>query len=99
MAWSGRICCANSWRSAPGGRSSSLRISVVANVYRPGVEAALESLERWGKAGSHRVAYETSLSDYARPGSAMVPAEDLAQADMVLALGGDGTMLRAARLL
>lgn len=76
-----------------------MRISVVANVYRPGVEAALESLERWGKAGSHRVAYETSLSEHVRPGSAMVPAEDLVQADMVLALGGDGTMLRAARLL
>jgi NAD+ kinase len=77
-----------------------VRIGVVANVYRPGIELALEALAGWSVSGSHQVAYETSLEKYVVPGSSLVPPAAIAGgADMVLALGGDGTMLRAARLV
>lgn len=77
-----------------------MRISVVANVYRPGIEPALEALSRWSRAGKHRVAYENSLASHVAGGSTLVPPAQIASdTDIVLALGGDGTMLRAAHLL
>ena len=77
-----------------------MRISVVANVYRPGIEPALEALSRWSQAGSHRVAYENLLANHVADGSPLVPPTQIAtDTDIVLALGGDGTMLRAAHLV
>ncbi len=77
-----------------------MRISVVANVYRPGIELALEALSRWSRAGSHTVAYEDALAKHVAPGSDLVPPSEIARDNsIVLALGGDGTMLRAARLV
>lgn len=77
-----------------------MRLSVVANIYRPGIEVALKSLSNWSASGRHHVGYETTLKEHVPRGSALVPPERIADdAEIVLALGGDGTMLRAARLV
>jgi NAD+ kinase len=77
-----------------------LRLGVVANVYRPGIEAALSTISAWAEAGGHKVNYEDSLAGHAPKRSALVRADEAARdAEIVLALGGDGTMLRAARLV
>ncbi len=73
------------------------RIGVVLNVKRPQVRATLEELRRLAPAPLILTASDQEL---ARPGvDRVVPDEVLAEeAEGILALGGDGTFLRAARL-
>ncbi len=72
-------------------------IGVVLNVKRPQVRATLEELRKRAPAPLLLTATDQEL---AHPGvDRVVPDEALAQeADVILALGGDGTFLRAARL-
>lgn len=75
------------------------RIGVVANPDKPGAEALTRrvaaALERAGR----RVAYDVATARLV--GTKGVPADSLAtlagETDLVIVLGGDGTMLRAAR--
>jgi NAD+ kinase len=75
-------------------------VSVVANMYRPGIERALKTLADWSASGSHKIVYEEALADLVGAGvQTCAPEEVSRDADMIVALGGDGTMLRAARLV
>ena len=77
-----------------------MRVSVIANIYRPGIDLALAALADWAAGGAHKVVFEEALAERIVPGMHTGAAEDVASdADMVVALGGDGTMLRAARLV
>jgi NAD+ kinase len=77
-----------------------MRVGVMANVYRLGIEAALQRLTRWGEADGHEILYEDTLNDLSAACDPLSsPEEIVAQAEMILAIGGDGTMLRAARLV
>jgi NAD+ kinase len=77
-----------------------VRVSVVANRFRPGIEPALKALASWAARGAHTVVYEEALAESTGPDVKTCVPEDVSRdADMVVALGGDGTMLRAARLV
>lgn len=77
-----------------------MRIGVLANVYRPGIEAAFAQLCEWARKDDHDVCYESGLSGYCAEGTELrAPSEIPERTDMVLAFGGDGTMLRAARIV
>jgi NAD+ kinase len=72
----------------------------MANVYRPGIEVAVKHLSDWGAADDHRLLYEDTLKDLSAECAPLAPPEEIvAQAEIILAIGGDGTMLRAARLV
>ena len=77
-----------------------MRLGVLANAYRPGFEEAIAQLDLWCRQGDHAVVFEASLADYLGPDLATGEPEDIVRAsDVVLAFGGDGTMLRAARIV
>jgi len=72
------------------------RIGIVVNLRKPGAAETLERLAGF----CERKGYEVVCADPV-PSSLRerLPAGDLSEAALVLALGGDGTMLRAVRLL
>lgn len=77
-----------------------MRVGVIANVLRPGIDDALSRLDAWIKRDGHEVRYEDTLSPHCSPEAAYSdPAQVVENADLVIGLGGDGTMLRAARLV
>jgi len=77
-----------------------MRIGVIANVTRPGMAEALTEIERWAETGSHTVFYDDTLCDHCPDSAQMTDPKTMAEhVDIILALGGDGTMLRAARLV
>lgn len=77
-----------------------MRVGVIANVLRPGIDDALSRLDEWIKRDGHEVRYEDTLSPHCSPKAAYSdPAQVVTDADLVIGLGGDGTMLRAARLV
>ncbi|MCI0329925.1 MAG: NAD(+)/NADH kinase [candidate division Zixibacteria bacterium] len=74
-----------------------MKLGLLANTGRPGAEAAISEILNWaGKAGVEVVI----LSDGGAPtsgGNLVSEAELVRKSDTVVALGGDGTILRTAR--
>jgi len=77
-----------------------MRIGVIANMTRPGMDEALAEIDRWAKQGKHSVFYDELLAGHCRDESRLMPAAGMPGcSDIILAMGGDGTMLRAAHLV
>ncbi len=75
-----------------------MKLGLLANTSRPGAGAVLAEILNWAKKAGVQVFISAEAAALA-PGGTAVPEEELAQqADAVLALGGDGTILRTARL-
>lgn len=73
-------------------------LGIVGNRGKEGVRALLPPLVRWVRAQGRRVTLERSLARGIRGVGAGVTLETLVRrADAILVLGGDGTMLSAAR--
>jgi len=76
-----------------------MRVGVLANVNRPGMQGALATIQSWGNSDGHEIYYDDILARYCPDGPRLLPQGELsAEVDMMLALGGDGTLLRAARI-
>jgi NAD+ kinase len=73
-----------------------MRVGVLANIARPGMHAALDEIETWAHRDKHTVAYDDVIAKQ-RPEVAKLDSPD--GCDIVLALGGDGTLLRAAHFV
>lgn len=73
-----------------------MRIHVLANLRRADATAAAGWLMGWLREHGVSAAAESELA--ARIGAEPVALEDLAQADLVVTLGGDGTLIRGAHL-
>ncbi len=75
-----------------------MKLGLLANTSRPGAGAVLAEILNWAKKAGVQV-FTSAEATALAPGGTAVPEEELAQqADAVLALGGDGTILRTARL-
>lgn len=75
-----------------------MRLGIIINVRRPGAETTIGSIERWAKANSWPVTAVGRIDMVADPEFRIFPKEMFAgQVDLLLALGGDGTMLTAVR--
>ncbi len=76
------------------------RLGVFGNPAKPELPPALETIARISVEGGAEVVASHDLSAILPPSIKQVDNADLADAvDVVIALGGDGTMLRAARVL
>ena len=76
---------------------SPRRLGVVARERQQALDGLLDEVRRAAEERGMEVSFERAIADYA-PGS---PAFDLdaEPVDMILSLGGDGTLLRAARMV
>jgi NAD+ kinase len=75
------------------------KIGVVGNPNKAGIEAAISEVVDWCSRAGLSITLESEFERYGFPGD-YSPRADVAQAsDMVIALGGDGTILSASRLL
>jgi len=75
-------------------------IGVFGNPEKAGMQAALATIDAACRAGSVRLIAADDLVQILPPGTPTTPAAELVgEVDMVIALGGDGTMLRAGRVL
>jgi len=76
------------------------RIGIVAKPHKPEAEPALKSLVPWLRArGCEVVADEETATICPEAGPGVSRAEVAARADLVVVLGGDGTLLSVARLI
>ena len=76
------------------------RIGIVAKPHKPEAEPALKSLVPWLRArGCEVVADEEAATICPEAAPGLSRAEVAARADLVVVLGGDGTLLSVARLL
>ncbi|MDX2065877.1 MAG: NAD(+)/NADH kinase [Fimbriimonadaceae bacterium] len=73
-----------------------MRIHLVANIHRADALRAAREIGQWTEAHSHTVGYEAETAR--SMGMTAVPADEFADADLVIAFGGDGTLIRAAHL-
>jgi NAD+ kinase len=72
------------------------RLGVVGHLGYPGLPAVLRTLGELSPALGLELFYERELFEVARSGA---PLEDPSQLDALLTLGGDGTLLRGARVV
>ncbi|MFH1891366.1 MAG: NAD(+)/NADH kinase [Candidatus Zixiibacteriota bacterium] len=76
------------------------RLGVIANLQRPGAEAVLLRLTQWCRKHNVPVALCDEMSTSATDSDVVVPRDQLAAtSDVILSMGGDGTLLATARLL
>lgn len=73
------------------------RLGVVARERREGLERLLDRVRHATEARGMEVRFEREIADYA-PGAAPLDLQG-DPVDMILSLGGDGTLLRAARMV
>jgi NAD+ kinase len=71
-------------------------VGVVANVRKSGIDGIVVGLVQYLSSRGVRVAVWDDLAGMV-PEAVVAPLEDVAKTDLVVALGGDGTLLRAAR--
>lgn len=75
-------------------------VSLIANLRKPDARKALWESIAWLQKRKVSVAVSSDLAPHAPEGTPAFPEEELARhGEMLLAMGGDGTMLRAARLV
>jgi NAD+ kinase len=76
------------------------RIGVVAKTDRPEAKSVVPALVEWLQARSRQVALEKETAGLCPTATAAVAKSDLpAQVDLLIVLGGDGTLLSVARLI
>jgi len=74
------------------------RLGIIANRRRPDAEAVIRRVEQWAKANDWPIAVNEGLSSDPNSGPVTIPRAKLDEhVDLVVALGGDGTMLSAVR--
>jgi NAD+ kinase len=74
-----------------------MKLGLLVNAGRPGVGAVLSEILDWAKKSGVEVFIFSDGALPASGGTAVAEAELASRADFVLALGGDGTILRTAR--
>lgn len=74
-------------------------IGVLTKPQIPDIHPLLEKLLTWLERRQKTVLVGSSSGDYFHEGAQPIDEQIAAEADLVLVLGGDGTMLRAARLV
>jgi len=74
------------------------RLGIIANRRRPDAEDTINRIHRWAEPNDWPVVFTEGLSDDPNSGPVTIPRHKLAdKVDLVIALGGDGTMLSAVR--
>jgi len=81
-----------------------MRFGIIANPNKYAIKESLDTLSTWCKGTSHSMFFIQELNHFMVHRSAQfVPcpteAEVISHADIIIAVGGDGTMLHAARLI
>ncbi len=77
-----------------------MRFGVIANFDRPDAEMAVDAIVQWCRKNRHNVFIYKGISSGAQPYIPAVPQEQLGDnTDIIISLGGDGTMLASARAL
>lgn len=76
-----------------------MKLGLLANITRPGVGAVLTEILNWAKRAGVEVLIGPETAALAPGGTAVPETELVIKADTVLALGGDGTILRSARVV
>lgn len=80
-----------------------MKLGIYANIRKPQVRETLQSFCVWAKERDLKLLSNQSLSEFLQMDKAVmkvVSEEDfIRQSDMVLVMGGDGTMLAAARMM
>ena len=75
-----------------------MRFGLIANLKRTGAREAVDALVAWTKHHNHQLALSDDLSLPLPPGALFVSRADIgANCDMIISMGGDGTMLAASR--
>ena len=74
-------------------------LGILGKTKHPDIEQAVSSVLRPAKAAGCRVLVEKGLANLAPDADALSPEEVAAQAECLVVLGGDGTLIRALRLL
>lgn len=75
------------------------KIGVIVKLQHPMSKDALSGVRDWLTARGIEVLLDTAMARIIGASSDMTPQEVVAQADMVVVMGGDGTLLAAARLI
>jgi NAD+ kinase len=70
-------------------------VGIIARERQPGLDSLLDHIRRAAEARGMEVRFEQAIADYAPDGAALDLERE--KVDMILSLGGDGTLLRAAR--
>lgn len=77
-----------------------MRFGLIANTRRVGAGEAISECVRWIAEHNHSVVVSQDLSSFAPSGVAIAhPRELSAKVDVLISMGGDGTLLSAARLV
>jgi NAD+ kinase len=76
-------------------RTPPRRVGVIARERQPELDAILDHIRRAAEARGMEVRFEQAIADYAPDAAALDLERE--KVDMILSLGGDGTLLRAAR--
>jgi len=76
-------------------RQPPRRVGVIARERQPGLDALLDHIRRAAEARGMEVRFEQAIADYAPDAAALDLERE--KVDMIISLGGDGTLLRAAR--
>jgi len=75
-----------------------MRFGIIANMARPGAGKVIERIVRWAADHDVELHFSDSLTDHVGADHSLMPERDLPdQADLIVCLGGDGTMLATAR--
>lgn len=73
-----------------------MRVNLVANIYRPDALQAASDAAAWLRGEGHTVGFDAESARFV--GAEAVRAGEFGSADLIIAFGGDGTLIRAAHL-
>src|SRR5208283_3984320 len=84
--------------NAPQGSARQKTVAIISKPHRPELREALPALEKWLQERNYAVVVDEESAAYFAA-SSVVPRSELAtrSPDLALVLGGDGTLLSAAR--
>ncbi len=75
-----------------------MKFGLFANIARQGAREAVDSFISWANESSHEIILTQELADFTAENLTYAPREEVAaQADIVVSMGGDGTLLATAR--